>query len=62
MRDTDNKVKIDVLLTGGISGDGTPHGVVFPDPAAVAVEIEGKKYVSLATLPPVCPPGSGGPR
>ena len=42
VRDTDNKVKIDVLLTGGIPGDGTPRGVVFPDPAAVAIEREGK--------------------
>jgi hypothetical protein len=50
VRDTDNKVKVDILLTGGIPGDGTPHGVVFPDPAEVAIEIEGRKYVSLATL------------
>lgn len=50
VRDTDNKVKVDILVTGGIPGDGTPHGVVFPDPAEVAIEIEGRKYVSLATL------------
>ena len=50
VKDADNKASIGCLLTGGIPGDGTPHGVVFPDPAAVAVEIAGKKYVSLATL------------
>ena len=50
VRDADNKVKVDILVTGGIPGDGTPHGVVFPDPATVAIEQEGKKYVSLATL------------
>lgn len=50
VRDAERRVPIDVLVTGGIPGDGTPHGVVFPDPAAVAVEIEGKRYLSLAKL------------
>lgn len=50
VRDVQNRVRIDFLLTGGIPGSGTPHGVVFPDPAAVAIEQAGKKYVSLATL------------
>jgi hypothetical protein len=50
MRDTDRRVPIDVLVTGGIPGDGTPRGVVFPDPAVVAVEHEGKRYLSLQKL------------
>lgn len=50
VKDTQNKVKIDFLVTGGIPGDGTPRGVVFPDPAAVAVDVAGAKYVSLAKL------------
>lgn len=50
VRDAENRVPIDFLLTGGIPGDGTPHGVVFPDPAAVAVEHAGAKYLSLAKL------------
>jgi hypothetical protein len=50
VRDVGTNVKIDILLTGGIPGDGTPHGVVFADPAEVAIELEGKKYVSLAKL------------
>jgi hypothetical protein len=50
VRDTDRKVPIDVLVAGGIPGDGTPRGVVFPDPAAAAIEHEGKKYLSLAKL------------
>ncbi len=50
VRDTDNKVKVDFLVTGGIPGDGTPHGVTFPDPASVAIEIAGVHYVSLAKL------------
>lgn len=50
VKDAERRVPIDFLLTGGIPGDGTPHGIVFPDPAAVAVEQAGRKYVSLATL------------
>jgi hypothetical protein len=50
MKDSETKVPIDCLVTGGIPGDGTPRGVVFPDPAAVAVEIAGRKYLSLAAL------------
>lgn len=50
VRDTESKVTIDVLLAGGIPGDGTPHGVVFPDPAAVAIEYEGRRYLSLQKL------------
>jgi hypothetical protein len=48
--DAETRVTIDFLLTGGIPGDGTPHGVTFPDPAAVAIAIAGAKYVSLAKL------------
>jgi hypothetical protein len=44
VRDAERKVPIDFLLTGGIPG------VVFPDPAAVAIECAGRKYLSLASL------------
>ena len=50
VRDAELRVPIDFLLAGGIPGDGTPHGVVFPDPAEVAIELEGRRYLSLATL------------
>jgi len=50
VRDAERRVPIDFLVTGGIPGDGTPRGVTFPDPAAVAIEIAGAKYVSLAKL------------
>jgi len=50
MRDVETRVEIDVLVTGGVPGDGTPRGVTFPDPSAVAVEIAGARYVSLAAL------------
>ena len=50
MRDAERKVPIDVLLSGGIPGDGTPHGVVFPEPDESTVELQGKLYLSLAKL------------
>lgn len=52
VKDVQAKVPIDVLLTGGLPGDGTPHGVVFPDPAApgVAIERDGLRFLSLAKL------------
>lgn len=50
VRDTECSVPIDILLCGGIPGDGTPHGVVFLDPAAVAIEKAGKRYLALGTL------------
>lgn len=50
VKDTDRGVPIDILLTGGIPGDGKPRGVAFPDPADVAVEIEGRRYLALPKL------------
>lgn len=50
VRDAENSVPIDFLLTGGIPGDGTLCGVTFPDPAQVAIEHAGRKYLSLAKL------------
>jgi len=50
VKDAETKVPIDFLLTGGIPGDGVPRGMTFADPAAVAIDHAGKKYVSLATL------------
>jgi hypothetical protein len=46
LRDTENNVPIDVLLTGEYPGDGKPKSVVFPDPADAAVRGE-----RLALLP-----------
>jgi len=50
VRDAATGVPIRFLLTGGIPGDGTDRGVAFLDPAHVAIEIHGRKYVSLARL------------
>jgi hypothetical protein len=50
MRDIHNRVKIDVLLTGDYPGDGLPKPVRFPDPADVAVDIDGLQTLGLPEL------------
>ena len=50
LRDTELGVKVEFLVSGGYPGDGQPKPVAFPDPATVAIEIDGRKYVRLATL------------
>jgi hypothetical protein len=50
LRDTSTGVRIEFLIMGGYPGDGKPKPVVFPDPAKVAVDIDGIRYVGLPTL------------
>jgi Uncharacterised nucleotidyltransferase len=50
LRDTDTGVKIEFLVTGGYPGDGMPKPVAFPDPADVAVDLDGVKCLSLTAL------------
>jgi hypothetical protein len=50
LRDTDNGVKIEFLVTGGYPGDGLEKPVSFPDPAAVFTIIDGIKVLNLPTL------------
>jgi hypothetical protein len=50
VRDTENRTPIDFLITGGIPGDGQPRGMSFPDPAAVAVRVDGKQFLALPHL------------
>ena len=50
LRDTESGVRIEFLVTGGFPGDGKPKPVAFPDPAQVAVELDGRKYIPLTTL------------
>lgn len=50
LRDTETGVRIEFVLTGEYPGDGKPKPVVFPDPASVAVELDGIRHVSLITL------------
>src|SRR5581483_11190857 len=50
LQDTERGVKIEFLLTGDFPGDGKPKPVSFPDPDAVASELDGIRYVNLPTL------------
>jgi hypothetical protein len=46
VRDTENGVNVDVVLSGSYPGDGKPKPVAFPDPAAAA-----SKGAHIALLP-----------
>jgi hypothetical protein len=50
LRDTENGVKIEFLVTGDYPGDGKPKPVAFPDPADVAVEAGGIRFLKLPSL------------
>ena len=50
MRDTELGVPIDVLVTGDYPGDGQPKPVRFPDPAMVAISLNGLALIPLANL------------
>jgi len=50
LRDTENKVGIDVLIAGQFPGDGKPKPVAFPDPAAVAFQGLKGRYLPLPKL------------
>ncbi len=50
LRAGDTKVRIEFLVAGQYPGDGKPSPVPFPDPAAVSVDIDGIRYLTLPTL------------
>lgn len=50
LRDTETGVRIEFLVTGGYPGDGKEKPVSFPDPAGVAVELDGIRCLNLETL------------
>jgi hypothetical protein len=50
LRDAEYGVKIEFLVTGEYPGDGKPKPVAFPDPASVADEIDGIRYINLEAL------------
>jgi hypothetical protein len=43
-------VKIEFLIASGYPGDGKPKPVAFPEPASVAIELDGRKYVPPKVL------------
>ncbi len=50
LRDAENGVKIEFLVTGGYPGDGIEKPVSFPDPTDVFTVIDGIKVLNLPTL------------
>jgi hypothetical protein len=50
MRDTENGVPIDILITGEYPGDRLPKPVAFPDPATIAVRGRRVALLPLAKL------------
>lgn len=50
MRDTENDVQIDCLITGDYPGDGKPKSIRFPDPEIVAVRGKRAALIPLANL------------
>lgn len=50
LRDTATGVRIEFLITGGFPGDGKSKPVSFPDPDAVAVDIDGVRFLGLPSL------------
>jgi hypothetical protein len=50
LRDAEHGVRIEFLVAGEYPGDGKPKPVAFPDPAAVAVEIDNVRYLHLPRL------------
>ena len=50
LRDAELGVKIEFLVTGDYPGDGKPKPVAFPDPARVAVELNGIPCLNLPAL------------
>lgn len=50
LRDTQTGATIKFLIAGEFPGDGKPKPVAFPDPAGVAVEIDGIRYLRLEKM------------
>ena len=50
LRDTENGVRIEFLVTGEYPGDGKPKPVAFPEPRLAAIEREGIRLLDLPVL------------
>ncbi len=50
LRDTENGVRIEFLVSGDYPGDGKPKPVAFPEPRLAATEREGIKLLDLPHL------------
>lgn len=50
LRDVENGVRIEFLVTGEFPGDGKPKPVAFPAPEDAAIEMAGLRILGLAKL------------
>jgi len=50
LRDVENGVKIEFLVTGDYPGDGKPKPISFPEPSQVTVVIDGIRCIALHKL------------
>jgi hypothetical protein len=50
LRDVEDGVRIEFLISGQYPGDGKPKPVAFPDPDSVSIEKDGIRYVNLPKL------------
>jgi hypothetical protein len=50
LRDTENGVKIEFLVTGEYPGDGNPKPVAFPNPEQASIELQGIRFLQLPKL------------
>lgn len=50
LRDTENGVRVEFLVTGEYPGDGKPKPVAFPDPRTVRVDLGGVPCLELPRL------------
>jgi hypothetical protein len=50
LRDAEHGVRVEFLVAGEFPGDGLPKPVAFPDPAKVAVDLEGFSFINLPSL------------
>ncbi len=49
-RNTRTNINVEFITSGEYPGDGKPKPIAFPDPAAVATDVGGARYVTLPTL------------
>jgi hypothetical protein len=50
LRDTEQGVRIEFLVSGQFPGDGKPKPVAFPEPIPASVEVDGIRILSLPSL------------
>jgi hypothetical protein len=50
LRDTENGVRIEFLVTGDFPGDGKPKPLAFPDPAVASTTYQGIPFLTLPRL------------